>query len=202
MIIDFTELSSKQIYHVMTQTVIPRPIAWVLSENKNNSYNLAPFSYFTAVSSNPPIIMFSAGKKPDGSLKDTVVNIKRNKECVIHIASDNLAEEVTLTSKGLDYGESELSLVSLNTVDFDCPLPRIKECFIAFYCTLYECQEMGKVPQSLVFGEIQKAFVDDGISSDNNGRIKISADGVKPLARLGGTEYSSISNIISIARPE
>lgn len=85
--IDFKTLSSSERYHLMTQTVIPRPIAWVLTESSKANYNLAPFSYFTAVSSQPPLMMFSIGKKPTGERKDTVVNLERQQHCVVHIAS-------------------------------------------------------------------------------------------------------------------
>ena len=71
MIIQFADLKPLQRYHMMTQTIIPRPIAWVLTENDNGSSNLAPFSYFTALCSDPALVVLSIGKKPDGSLKDT-----------------------------------------------------------------------------------------------------------------------------------
>ena len=64
--LDFSTLSANQRYHLMTQTIIPRPIAWVLTDSNNGSFNLAPFSYFTAVSSAPPMLMLSVGKKPNG----------------------------------------------------------------------------------------------------------------------------------------
>ncbi len=83
MIIDTCELSANRIYHTMIQTIIPRPVAWVLSDNGKDDcrqsvslteqperFNLAPFSYFTPVSSKPPVLMFSVGKKPNGSPKD------------------------------------------------------------------------------------------------------------------------------------
>ena len=71
MYVDITQLDPQQIYITLTQTVIPRPIAWVLSENANGSLNLAPYSFFNAVSSEPPLVMISTGLKPDGCPKDT-----------------------------------------------------------------------------------------------------------------------------------
>ena len=71
MILDLSALQPAQVYFQMIQTLVPRPIAWVLSEIENDKYNLAPFSYFNAVCSDPPLIMLSVGKKPDGSFKDT-----------------------------------------------------------------------------------------------------------------------------------
>ena len=73
MLINLKELSTPQVYFTMTQTVLPRPVAWILSENENESYNLAPFSYFNAVCSDPPLIMVSIGLQDDGRDKDTLV---------------------------------------------------------------------------------------------------------------------------------
>ena len=67
MILDLSQLKPAQVYFHMIQTLIPRPIAWVLSEIEQGKYNLAPFSYFNAVCSDPPLIMLSVGKKPDGA---------------------------------------------------------------------------------------------------------------------------------------
>jgi len=119
MIIDFSNYSASQRYHLMTQTIIPRPIAWALTAsnlnslplNNNNEINLAPFSYFTAVSSEPAILMISVGKKPNGDAKDTLVNVLKNKKMVIHIASEQQAELVTQTAATLPYGQSELTLL-------------------------------------------------------------------------------------------
>ena len=81
--LNFSDFSASQRYHLMTQTIIPRPIAWVLTDSSSNAekdnFNLAPFSYFTAVSSEPPILMLSVGKKPNGDDKDTLINVRENK---------------------------------------------------------------------------------------------------------------------------
>ena len=107
MIIDFAELSPSQAYFTMIQTVIPRPIAWVMSVNEGGNYNLAPFSYFNAVCSDPPLLLISVGKKPDGSFKDTRVNIEQRKEFVVHVAHRGLLDELNDSSATLPYGESD-----------------------------------------------------------------------------------------------
>jgi flavin reductase (DIM6/NTAB) family NADH-FMN oxidoreductase RutF len=80
MYVDFKPLSANEVYFSMIQAVVPRPIAWVLSENSNGSHNLAPFSYFNAVCSKPPLIMLSIGVRPDGTLKDTTANIAARRD--------------------------------------------------------------------------------------------------------------------------
>lgn len=202
--LNFSDFSGNQIYHLMTQTIIPRPIAWVLTDSGEQSYNLAPFSYFTAVSSAPPLMMFSAGKKPTGEIKDTVKNVINTKQCVIHIASEQDADLVTATAATLEHGESEITANDIELVEFaGFGLPRIKSCHIAYGCELYEVQQMGEAPQSLVFVKVKTLYVNDEvISLDAKQRLKIYADKVAPLARLGGGEYSGITAPFAMARPK
>ena len=202
--LDFHDFTSAEIYHLMTQTIIPRPIAWVLTDSGDQSFNLAPFSYFTAVSSAPPLMMFSVGKKPNGEVKDTVKNIINSKQCVIHIASDQDAELVTKTAATLEHGESEVTandIALAKFVDFD--MPRIRACQIAYGCELYEIKEIGHVPQTLVFVEIKRLYLGEQVVElDDKDRIKIHADKVSPLARLGSGEYSAITEPFSLVRPK
>jgi len=188
--INFSEFSTNQRYHLMTQTIIPRPIAWALTDSSNGHFNLAPFSYFTAVSSAPPILMISIGNKPNGDKKDTLVNVVNNKKMVIHIASEQDATVVTQTAETLPHGESELTKSGLETVDFDgFSLPRLAHCDIAYGCELYEIKELGDMPQSLIFVEVKQIYINDNvIELDEKQRIKVHADKVQPLARLGGGE--------------
>ncbi|MBL4822453.1 MAG: flavin reductase family protein [Colwellia sp.] len=202
--INFSEFSANQRYHFMTQTIIPRPIAWALTDSNNGSFNLAPFSYFTAVSSAPPILMISVGNKPNGDKKDTLVNVVNNKKMVIHIASAQDAALVTQTAASLAHGKSELTESALKTVDFDnFPLPRLAQCDIAYGCELYEVKELGDAPQNLIFVEIKQIFINENvIDIDEKQRIKVHADKIKPLARLGGGEYATINKPFSLARPK
>ncbi|MFV2033306.1 MAG: flavin reductase family protein, partial [Gammaproteobacteria bacterium] len=98
MIVPFDTLSPAKVYFTLIQTLMPRPVAWVLSENPDESYNLAPFSYFNAICSDPPLIMLSIGVKPDGGPKDSRLNIEAGKDFVVHIAHRELAPVVTQTS--------------------------------------------------------------------------------------------------------
>lgn len=201
--LDFSTLSPNQIYHTMIQSIVPRPIAWVLSQNDSGNYNLAPFSYFTAVSSDPPLLMFSIGKKLDNSQKDTLKNISARKHCVIHISDKNLAQSVALSAASLPYGTSEIEHAGLTTIEFDdFLLPRVKQAKIAFGCSLFEIKEIGNKPMALVFAEIQKAYVCDDIIQQNESRSIIDAEKLKPLARLGGDDYASISTPFMIERPK
>ncbi|MCM5507453.1 MULTISPECIES: flavin reductase family protein [Vibrio] len=201
--IDASTLAPTQIYHLMTQTVIPRPIAWVLTESGETDYNLAPFSYFTPVSSNPPLLMFSVGKKPTGEIKDTTRNVLETGRMVVHIANADLAEQVTQTSATLPHGESEVALAGLELIGFEgFELPRIKDCPIAFGCKLFEVKEIGETPQSLIFAQIEDIYIAPEVIGDNQERLVVDALKVNPLSRLGGSQYANLDQTFTVARPK
>lgn len=201
--ITLSELEANQVYHLFTQTVTPRPVAWVLTDSGSKNYNLAPFSYFTPISSNPPIMMFSVGKKPNGDVKDTVRNVKEKQKLVIHIASADHAKLVTESAATLDHGDSEVTANDIELVPFDdFELPRIKNCAVAFACTLFEVQEIGETPQSLVFAKVEKVYVAESISTQKGDRITIDAKALNPLARLGGAQYAILDEPFSVQRPK
>ena len=204
MIVPFDTLSPARVYFTMIQTLMPRPVAWVLSENPDTSFNLAPFSYFNAICSDPPLIMLSIGIKPDGGPKDSRLNIEANKDFVVHIAHREMAPAVTQSSATLPRGESEIEQAGLQTCEFPgSRLPRLSDCRIAYACTLHELREIGNAPQALIFGHVKQVYIDDSvIEHDEKGRFKVLADKVDPIGRLGGGEYTTFGEIINIPRPD
>jgi len=201
--IDFQRLNPSQIYFHMTQTLIPRPIAWVLSENADGGFNLAPFSYFNAVCSDPPLIMLSIGKKPDGSFKDTRVNIEQRGHFVVHIPRRDQAELVTASSATLDAGDSEVEMLDLETLPFDgSGLPRLADCAVAYACEAWEIREIGGVPQSLILGRVNRLYLDDGLAGqDGKGRLLVDTAKLDPLGRLGPDRYLVGGDVIRVKRP-
>jgi flavin reductase (DIM6/NTAB) family NADH-FMN oxidoreductase RutF len=110
---------------------------------------------------------------------------------------------MTETARTLPLGESELARVDLELVPFDgFPLPRLKDCRVALACELYDIQEIGAVPQSLVFGRIRQVFVaDPAVTEDDKGRVRFDAACLDPLSRLGGSEYATFGGVIKVPRP-
>jgi flavin reductase (DIM6/NTAB) family NADH-FMN oxidoreductase RutF len=204
MILDLSQLKPAQVYFHMIQTLVPRPIAWVLSEIEQDRYNLAPFSYFNAVCSDPPLIMLSVGKKPDGSFKDTRVNIEHRRDFVVHIADRGMLQDLNQSSATLDADISELDQLGIETTAFEgSRLPRIEACKIAYACECYEIHELGSTPQSIIYGKVKHIYIDDGITSTSEkGRLKVHADKLEPIARLGADEYMSFGEVIRLARPK
>lgn len=200
--IDISTLAPVQIYHLMSQTVIPRPIAWVLTDSGEANYNLAPFSYFTPIGSSPPLLMFSAGKKPRGEVKDTMRNSLETKKMVIHIATVESAHALTQTSATLEHGQSEVAENKLGLVAFKgFDMPRLEDCPIAFGCSLYEVKEIGDTPQSLIFAQIERVYLSLSVIDQKSERLKIDAPSINPLSRLGGSEYAVLGKTFAVARP-
>ncbi len=205
--IDLNSLRATQAYHLMLQSIVPRPIAWVLTENQtsdeNAPYNLAPFSYFTAVASSPPTLMISIGVKPEGAQKDTLANIQRTQNLVVHIASTAHLDALNQSSATLPYGQSELDSVDLGVCAFeDFALPRLESAQIALACQLDHIHLIGDTPQSLVFARIETAYLSDDIATqDDRGRISIDHSSLDPLARLGGNDYAQLGKPLNRPRP-
>ncbi len=200
MIIDFAALSPSRIYFTMTQTLLPRPIAWVLSDNGDESVNLAPFSYFNGVCSEPPLIMLSIGKKMDGTLKDTRKNILERKHFVVHIAHGEMAEAVTASSTELDFADSEQKKLHLPLAEFpDFSLPRLADCRIAYACEYYQHLELGELPQAMILGRVKAVYIDDAIATlDEKNRLQVDAKKLNPLARLGPDTYATLAESFQI----
>ena len=207
MLKDLAGLSGNQIYHLMTQTVIPRPVAWILTKNKDDGYNIAPYSYFMAISNDPPLVMVSVGKKDSSTRKDTAVNIEKHKEMVIHIPSVSQASEVTESAKTLAYGDSELSLFEHELIEVPgWNLPRVKESPVAYYATWFETHKLGNNNQNVIYCELHSLYVSpqavtqtevDGVEN-----TRISALSVNPLCRLGASEYAGLDRVFKVSRPK
>ena len=213
MYIHFDTLTPSERYFAMVQSIVPRPIAWVLTKNSdeivdNNDLNLAPFSFFTGVCSDPPLVLFSVGKKPSGDEqgyeKDTRKNIREHNEFVLHIASTDMLQPVNLSAATLNYGDSEIEQQQLETVAFEgFSLPRLKECRIAMGCSLYRIDEVGNVPQAVIYGEIKTMYVDDDVlDTSNPNRLIIDPKKLDPLSRLGGGHYAGLGDLLSAVRPD
>jgi len=199
--IDMSTLAPIQAYALMTQTVIPRPVAWILTGNSDNSYNLAPFSYFNGIASDPPMIMFSIGLAPDGGLKDTRVNIEARKEFIVHIAHRDMAEVMTKSSATLPANESEVEMLNLALAQMPgSKLPRLADCRIAYACE-YDSLHMIK-DQAIIFATLKHLYAaDEVVGKDAKGRMCINAVDVDPIGRLGGGEYFGAGELIYFERP-
>ena len=161
-IIDFEKAAPSERYVLMASNIIPRPVAWIVTEN-NGFVNIAPFSYFTGVASRPPLLMVSIGrrKKELNEPKDTFKNIKETKKASVCLVPLEMYEKMDKTGATLPYGVSEAEEfgIELERIDEDFP-PVVKGCKRAFLTTLYgtfENEEMATIP---FFLKIEKMLID------------------------------------------
>lgn len=185
MIINFDDISKQEAFVLMTASIIPRPIAWVLSENIDGGLNIAPFSFFNAITSNPPLLMLSAGINPNGTPKDTLHNIRDRHQFVIHIVSLEQTHDMNQSAESHAPGVSEVEFLGLKTTRLEgFRLPRLADSRVAFACSLHDIHYVGNDPQALILAEIQKLYFDDAVvGEDTKGRIKIDAKQINPIAR-------------------
>lgn len=197
----FDQLNGSERYHLITQTVIPRPIAWIMTKNDNATFNLAPFSYFTSLSSDPALLIVSIGNKDPDTMKDTKRNLLREKECVLHIASGDLVNAVNDSAATLAYGESEVNQSGLQLTDFVGQLPRIKQAKVAYHCRLFDVHRFADTTFEALYLEILNLYVDDELIHTQDERTYIDSKKLDPLARLGGNDYALLGDTMTIKRP-
>lgn len=199
--IDLSSLTPAQTYATMTQSIVPRPVAWMLTENDAGNFNLAPFSYFNALSSSPAMAMISVGVTAAGEIKDTRYNLEKRAHAVIHIAHREMAAAMTASSATIERDTSELTQLGLATEPMSgSDLPRLRDCRVAYAATLTDTKMINQ--QWIAFLELTHLYLDDTIvGEDAKGRLKILADKLDPIGRLGGGEYLMAGDIVSIDRP-
>ena len=168
-------------YKLMAQTIIPRPIAWVVTEDEG-VVNIAPFSYFIGLSSNPATVLISVGHKADGSEKDTLANIRKHKKCTICMVQESDLEKMHFSSKSLNYEQSESELFNIETITENGNFPpRIATAPVAYYCTLNQEIDLGGSSTIPLVLNIEEIFVYDEAITDKE-KLTIS---FKPVARIG-----------------
>jgi flavin reductase (DIM6/NTAB) family NADH-FMN oxidoreductase RutF len=199
--LDFSEILPRDAYGWMIATILPRPIAWVATISADGKTNLAPFSFFQGVTSNPPTLMFVPVNTRDGAKKDTVRNIEAVPEFVVNLVSFPLAERMNATSASLPYGESEFERFGIASAASErVRPPRVAEAPVAFECTLDRFVRIGDGPlaANVVFGRIRLVHVSDAV---------LGADG-KPdpakldlIGRMGGETFTRTRERFDLKRP-
>jgi flavin reductase (DIM6/NTAB) family NADH-FMN oxidoreductase RutF len=175
------ETTASENYKLMSQTVIPRPIAWVVTE-ENGIVNIAPFSYFTPLSSNPASVLISVGHRADGTPKDTLVNLRKHKKCTICMVDESSLEKMHLSSKGVDKEISEAELFDIKTEKmFDDYPPAIEGVPCAYFCDFNQEIDLGESSTIPLILNIKHIYVNDENITDKE-RLTIQFD---PVARIG-----------------
>lgn len=190
----------------LTALIVPRPIGWISTVDGQGRVNLAPYSFYNAVSASPPMVYFATtGTYGDNPTKHSRRNAEETGEFVVNMVSADLAKQMNITTSMVDYGVDEMKLAGLTPAPsrYVKP-PRVEGSPIALECKYWKTIEMpieeGREKQQavVVFGRVVGIHIDDRIIKD--GRIDTLA--FKPVARLGYSEYTTTENVWRMPRPD
>ena len=186
---------------LVISAIQPRPIAWVSTQGKNGSLNLAPFSFFTGITAKPMSICFAPVRNRLGKKKDTLVNIEETRQFVVNIATEHTAQKMNQTSADYPYGVSEFEKAGLTpSPSVRVSPPRVKEWPESLECELIQVVALSEGPfgGNLVIGRVVYIHVADGVWK--NGQI--SHRDIKAIGRLEGAWYAKMTADFEMPRPK
>ena len=193
--IEAKTLSSEATYKLLVGIVVPRPIAWITTRSSEGCVNAAPFSCFTFVSHDPPLVGINIGRRA-GAMKDTERNIREQREFVVNIADESSIEVLHRTSFDYPPDISETSELKLDLAPSDeIAAPRLSCAPVNMECRLEQLLEFGALKQQFVVGRVVRYHIHDDIYRDG----KIDTAKLKPIARLGGPSYAKLGEIVTVA---
>lgn len=195
--ISLENLDISRRYKLLIGAVVPRPIAFVSTISPLGKTNLAPFSFFNAISANPMTLLFCPANKPDGSEKDTLRNAALPSdggvgEFVVNIASERYIRKVAAAAEPLEHGESEFDATGLSPSPSKLVKPpRVAESPICFECRTRQIIRLNPGAPSggnIVIGDVVHVAARDGLINE---RTHVDADILGAIGRMGGLNYAS-----------
>jgi flavin reductase (DIM6/NTAB) family NADH-FMN oxidoreductase RutF len=157
---DFTQIPFEQAYKLVVASVVPRPVAWVVSQDREGRINAAPYSFFNAFSDNPVVIGIGCGPRAPGAVKDTLANIEATGQFVVNLVSADNAEAMNITAADFAPGVSEIEAAGLTTApSLKVQVPRIAESPVAFECEIFQFVPAGR--HTIVLGRVIAEYVRD-----------------------------------------
>lgn len=187
-------LGKDEVYKLLNCIVVPRPIAWITSVNGDGVVNLAPYSTFTIVSYDPPLLGVNILSQADGRRKDTAHNIIRSGEYVVHIADETMAAALHASAFAHPPHVSEAELLQLELApSASVRPPRLAAAPLALECRLSQVINFGPAAEFVV-GEVVHIHSREGLINDN----KIQTTDLRPLSRLGGPVYGTLGRTITM----
>ncbi len=200
MIFEFNETASRDIYKLLVSTIQPRPIAWVTTQDVDGTINAAPFSFFNAVSGDPPVVAFGIGGRGPGDVKDTGGNIRRTGEFVVNLVSYELREQMNITAIDFPKAVDELKEAGLTTTPSSkVKPPRITEAPVAMECERLVIVDVG-IDRAVVLGKVVAMYVRDDCVLDAE-RCYIDTPKLDLIGRMhGGGWYSRVTDRFDLPR--
>jgi len=198
--IDPKEHDSRKLYQLMLSCVTPRPIAWISTVSRRGVLNLAPFSFYNAITSKPPLLSVAIARR-DGTRKDTAHNASTTREFVVNVVTERNLDHMVQTSGDYAPDVDEFAVVGLTPVPSALVKPpRVAEAPIAMECRTREIFEISPGIVDLLIGEVVMFHIADELTV--SAELTIAAEELRPLARLGGEDYAALGLVSKRARPK
>ena len=200
MLFDFAKISPQDRYKLLVSTVVPRPVAWVVTLDRAGRLNAAPFSFFNAFAGDPPVVGIGIGSHDPGRPKDTRRNIRDTGQFVVNLVSEEMAEAMNITAIEFEFGINELHQAGLQTVpSVQVQPPRIGGAAVAMECELMQIVELG-AESGLVLGRVLAMHVQDDFVIDADKRY-IDTPRLKLIGRMHGSGwYARTSDLFQMNR--
>ena len=182
-------------YKLLTNLVVPRPIAWVTTQSPAGLVNLAPYSFFNAVGSDPLYVIVSVGNNDAGQPKDTAVNISATGEFVVNMVTEDLFDAMNISAADFPPDQSELAATQLATAPcVHVKVPRVAQAQVSLECKLHSAQALGA--NTLIIGEVVMFHVADHLIGP-----RMHVNNFAPIGRLGSPSvYCRTTDRFDIAR--
>jgi len=199
---DISKLPAQEAYRLLVGAIVPRPIAWVSTISAAGITNLAPFSFFNGVCSNPPAVLFCPVTPADREAKDTLRNIRETRQFVVNIVTESNVAQANETSAPYPPDVSEFTAVGLTPLpSIVVRPPRVAESPIQFECELMQIVKVGEPrPGSgnIVIGRLVYAHIAEEAWDANH---HIDLHKINPVSRLAGNDYAPVRDIFTLKRP-
>lgn len=201
MIINPENAEPRHIYKLLIGCITPRPIAFVSSVSSDGVNNLAPYSFFTGVSANPPVIGFSPMINREQRVRDSRLNIEATGEFVVNVVSESIVEAMNETAVDVAPEVDEFELAGLTAVPADSVrAPLVAEAMISMECELFKIVEISPEPLggAFVMGSVKRFHINDSIVDD----YRIDPSLLKTVGRMGGNSYTRTQDRFDLERPQ
>jgi len=200
MLFDFQDTTNENVYKLLVATIGPRPIAWVTTQDVDGTVNAAPFSFFNAMSGNPPVVAFGIGGRGPGDVKDTGGNIRRTGQFVVNLCSYALAEPMNVTAIDFPKNVDELKEAGLTTApSMHVKPPRIAEAPVAMECERLVIVDVS-IDRAVVLGKVVAMYVRDDCVLDKD-RCYIDTPKLDLIGRMHGAGwYSRVTDRFEMPR--
>ena len=179
---------------------MPRPIGWISTRARDGTANLAPFSYFAAVSASPMLVSVSVGHRRAGP-KDTLANVRASGAFCVNVVNEPLLEAMNRTSADVGPEVDEFEVAGLGRGDGErVDAPYVTAAPAVLECELFREVDLGDAPNTLLVGRVRWIRLDPALATEPGSR-RIDPEALRPVARLGGSAYATLGEIIRLPRP-